>query len=81
MGGIDYLKSIDTPFKHLGLRYIPLGGIGATNLASYLAMKEVIAIGGSWIAPQDLIRAKEWTKIGKNAQEAMEMFRNLRNVG
>jgi 2-dehydro-3-deoxyphosphogluconate aldolase / (4S)-4-hydroxy-2-oxoglutarate aldolase len=81
MGGIDYLKSINAPYKHLGLRYIPLGGIGATNLASYLAMKEVIAIGGSWIAPQELIRAKDWLKIGENAQEAMEMFRSLRNVG
>jgi 2-dehydro-3-deoxyphosphogluconate aldolase / (4S)-4-hydroxy-2-oxoglutarate aldolase len=81
MGGIEYLKSINAPYKHLGIKYIPLGGISASNLASYLAMKEVIAVGGSWIAPQELIRAKDWTKIGNNAREAMEIFRSVRSAG
>jgi len=81
MGGTDYLRSLNAPYGHLGLRYIPLGGVGPANLASYLAMKEVIAIGGSWIAPEELIRAKDWVKIGRNAREAMEVLRIVRSGG
>lgn len=78
MGGIEYLKGINAPYKHLGLRYIPLGGVGLHNLRDYLALKEVIAIGGSWIAPQDLIQAKDWTAIARNAREASAILRDVR---
>ncbi|MBV5331760.1 keto-deoxy-phosphogluconate aldolase, partial [bacterium] len=75
MGGVDYLKGINAPYKHLGLRYIPLGGVSLANLRQYLAMKEIIAIGGSWIAPQELIKAKDWAAIARNAREASAIFR------
>ena len=78
MGGIEYLKGINAPYKHLGLRYIPLGGVGLHNLRDYLALKEVIAIGGSWIAPQDLIQRKDWTSIARNAKEASAILRDVR---
>lgn len=78
MGGIEYLKGINSPYKHLGLRYIPLGGVSPANLRQYLALKEIIAIGGSWIAPQDLIKARDWTTIAKNAREAAEIFGQAR---
>lgn len=78
MGGIEYLKGINAPYKHLGLRYIPLGGVGLHNLRDYLALKEVIAIGGSWIAPQDLIQAKDWPSIARNAKEASAILRDVR---
>lgn len=78
MGGIGYLKAINAPYKHLGLRYIPLGGVGVHNLRDYLKLKEVIAIGGSWIAPQEMIQAKDWTSIAQNAKEASTIFRDMR---
>lgn len=78
MGGVEYLKGVNAPYKHLGLRYIPLGGVGTANLRQYLAMKEIIAIGGSWIAPQDLIKAKNWSAIAKNASEAAAIFHEMR---
>jgi 2-dehydro-3-deoxyphosphogluconate aldolase/(4S)-4-hydroxy-2-oxoglutarate aldolase len=78
MGGVDYLKGINAPYKHLGLRYIPLGGVSLANLRQYLAMKEIIAIGGSWIAPQELIKAKDWAAIARNAREASAIFREMR---
>jgi len=78
MGGIDYLKGINAPYKHLGLRYIPLGGVSLANLRQYLAYKDIIAIGGSWIAPQELIKAKDWAAIAKNAREASAIFREMR---
>lgn len=78
MGGVEYLKAINSPYKHLRLRYIPLGGVGVHNLRDYLALKEIIAIGGSWIAPQELIRAKDWASIARNAKEASTILRDIR---
>jgi 2-dehydro-3-deoxyphosphogluconate aldolase/(4S)-4-hydroxy-2-oxoglutarate aldolase len=78
MGGIEYLRGINSPYKHLGLRYIPLGGVGPTNLGRYLACQEILAIGGSWIASQDLIRNRDWAGISKNAREAVAIFRKER---
>lgn len=78
MGGTRYLQAINAPYKHLGLRYIPLGGVGSHNLREYLALPEVVAIGGSWIAPQALIQAKDWGAIARNAKEASSIFREVR---
>ena len=78
MGGTRYLQAINAPYKHLGLRYIPLGGLGSHNLREYLALPEVVAIGGSWIAPQALIQAKDWGAIARNAKEASSIFREVR---
>jgi len=72
-GGLDYLRAIAAPYAHLGLRYIPLGGLTAANAASYLEDPLIAAIGGSWIAPRDLIRANDWTMITVRAREAREL--------
>lgn len=69
-GGIPYLKSIAAPYAHLDLAYIPLGGLDAENFTRYLALENVPAVGGSWIAPRDLIRQRDWETITRNAVEA-----------
>ena len=69
-GGITYLKSIAAPYAHLGLEYIPLGGLDAENFTRYLALDNVPAVGGSWIAPRDLIRKRDWETITRNARQA-----------
>lgn len=69
-GGIPYLKSIAAPYAHLDLEYIPLGGLDAENFTRYLAVENVPAVGGSWIAPRDLIRQRDWETITRNALEA-----------
>ena len=58
-GGVAYLNSIAAPYAHLGIEYIPLGGLDVSNFTRYLAMKNVPAVGGSWIAPRNLIQNKE----------------------
>jgi 2-dehydro-3-deoxyphosphogluconate aldolase / (4S)-4-hydroxy-2-oxoglutarate aldolase len=78
MGGIEYLKGINSPYQHLGLRYIPLGGLSLGNMQSYLALKEILAIGGSWIAPRELIQKRDWEKIAKNGQEAVAVLKQVR---
>jgi len=78
MGGLSYLKSINGPYNHLGVKYIPLGGVSPENLASYAKFSPVLAIGGSWIASKDLIKAQDWKEITKRAREAKEIWKGNR---
>jgi 2-dehydro-3-deoxyphosphogluconate aldolase/(4S)-4-hydroxy-2-oxoglutarate aldolase len=80
-GGMPYLRSMAAPYAHLGLRYIPLGGINAAKMASYVSDPLILALGGSWIAPRDLIRQKDWKAIGRNAREARVTVERIRTRG
>ena len=68
-GGIKYLNSINNPYKHLNLNYIPLGGINISNVKNYLDSDLILAVGGSWLAPKHLINSKEWKLISSNCEE------------
>jgi 2-dehydro-3-deoxyphosphogluconate aldolase / (4S)-4-hydroxy-2-oxoglutarate aldolase len=70
LGGIAYLKSMAAPYAHLGLSYIPLGGVNVGNMMRYLEYAPVIALGGSWLAKRDLIVNEDWGQITQNAAEA-----------
>lgn len=70
-GGMPYLKSINAPYAHLGIKYIPLGGVNPANLKSYLDSDIIGAVGGSWIAPRKLIAAGDWKTIREQAAEAV----------
>ncbi len=69
-GGIKYLQSINGPYAHLGLQYMPLGGLNAGNLSTYLESPMTLAVGGSWLAKKDVINSRDWPKITANAREA-----------
>ncbi len=77
-GGLAYLKAIAAPYAHLGLRFVPLGGLNAKNMASYLADSAVTALGGSWLAPRELIKARDWEKITSLSTEAVEIIQSTR---
>jgi len=70
-GGIPYLKALAAPL--LNLRFCPTGGIGPKNALDYLALPNVICVGGSWVAPQDAIVAKDWARITALSREAARM--------
>lgn len=72
LGGIRYLQSVNAAYRHLGLSYIPLGGVSRENMNDWLALPEVLAVGGSWIAPKDLIESKNWNEIEARARDATE---------
>lgn len=74
LGGIGYLKNMASPYKYLGLKFIPLGGLNISNAASYLSSELVAAIGGSWIAKRDLIVNEKWETITKNAKEINDLI-------
>ncbi len=57
------LKALAGPYGHVGLRFIPTGGVGIGNMASYLALPVVAAVGGSWMVERKLIAAGNWAEI------------------
>ena len=77
-GGLTMLKSISGPYKHLGLDFIPLGGIKESHLEDYLEMDSILAIGGSWICPANLIGAGDWPEIEDRARGAVEAAKRVR---
>lgn len=78
-GGLAHLKNIAAPYNHLGVKFIPLGGLKPDNAKSYLQSPLVGAIGGSWIAPREAIAAQDWESIRANASEATALLRELRS--
>jgi 2-dehydro-3-deoxyphosphogluconate aldolase / (4S)-4-hydroxy-2-oxoglutarate aldolase len=77
-GGLAYLKTATAPYAHLDLKYIPLGGLTEQTMGTYLGEKSVAAIGGSWLAPRDLIQAGNWTEITARAKRASDIVRQTR---
>ncbi len=78
-GGLSYLKTIAAPFMHLGVQFIPLGGVNAVNAAVYLKEPSVLALGGSWLAPKDLIAKGDWAAITKLAMEITGIVKQVRS--
>jgi 2-dehydro-3-deoxyphosphogluconate aldolase/(4S)-4-hydroxy-2-oxoglutarate aldolase len=77
-GGTSMLKAVSAPFGHLGIRFIPTGGINIKNLEDYLKMPQVIACGGTWVAKKDVISAGNWDEIRKNAADVVEVVKRIR---
>lgn len=77
-GGTAMLKAVSAPYAHLGVRFIPTGGVNMKNLEEYLSMKEVLVVGGTWIAKKDMIAEGRWQDIRKAASEAVFLVRKLR---
>ena len=81
VGGLTYLNSVSAPYAHLGIQYIPLGGLTIDNVQSYLESPLVLGVGGSWLAPRKLIQEKAWDKISRNAEQAAEVvIKTQKNV-
>jgi 2-dehydro-3-deoxyphosphogluconate aldolase/(4S)-4-hydroxy-2-oxoglutarate aldolase len=71
IGGLPYLKAIAAPYTTV--QFIPTGGINVSNLAAYLASPRVVACGGSWMAPQEWIAAKQFDRIRAESARAAEV--------
>lgn len=80
-GGLSYLKSINAPYSHLGLSYIPLGGINEANLSLYAREAFICGVGGSWIAPKSLILEEQWETITARAKNAVAVFTQEKQNG
>ncbi|TQM37353.1 bifunctional 4-hydroxy-2-oxoglutarate aldolase/2-dehydro-3-deoxy-phosphogluconate aldolase [Pseudonocardia cypriaca] len=69
-GGISTLKALDGPFGWTGARFMPTGGVRPENVAEYLALPNVFAVGGTWIAPRSDITEGRWDAIAERARAA-----------
>lgn len=78
-GGLAYLKNIAAPYAHLGLKYIPLGGLNEKNMATYLSDPLVSSLGGSWLAPREAIAARDWAGITARCRAASEIIQSIRS--
>jgi 2-dehydro-3-deoxyphosphogluconate aldolase/(4S)-4-hydroxy-2-oxoglutarate aldolase len=70
-GGAAFLKSLASPLA--GVRFCPTGGISLANAHDYLGLSNVICVGGSWVAPDDLLKAKDWDGITALARQAAQL--------
>jgi 2-dehydro-3-deoxyphosphogluconate aldolase / (4S)-4-hydroxy-2-oxoglutarate aldolase len=62
-GGLAGLLALAAPFHDM--RFVPTGGIGPANVGDYLRAPAVLAVGGSWMVPRDLLRARRWAEISR----------------
>jgi len=72
-GGAAAIKALSAPFG--GVRFVPTGGIGPANLAEYLALPAVAAVGGSWMVPRDLIAAGRFDDVAALVADAVALTR------
>ena len=72
-GGAPALKALYGPFADI--RFCPTGGITAKSAPDYLALPNVVCVGGSWVAPADAVKARDWGKITALAAEASGLAR------
>lgn len=70
-GGAAYLKSLSSPLA--GTYFCPTGGISLKNANDYLSLPNVVCVGGSWVAPKDLVLKGDWAGITKLASEAFAL--------
>jgi 2-dehydro-3-deoxyphosphogluconate aldolase/(4S)-4-hydroxy-2-oxoglutarate aldolase len=72
-GGAPFLRAIGAPIPQM--RVCPTGGITLANARDYLALPNVLCVGGSWVAPRDAVAAGDWERVTRLAAEAAALPR------
>jgi 2-dehydro-3-deoxyphosphogluconate aldolase/(4S)-4-hydroxy-2-oxoglutarate aldolase len=70
-GGVPYLKSLGAPLSDL--MFCPTGGIDLEKARTYLALPNVICVGGSWVTPASAVKAGDWATVTRLAREAAQL--------
>ena len=73
-GGINTITALAAPFS--GVKFVPTGGISDRNIAPYFNSKVVLAVGGSWMAPHDLIEKNNFDEITRRTQDAVVLYKS-----
>jgi 2-dehydro-3-deoxyphosphogluconate aldolase/(4S)-4-hydroxy-2-oxoglutarate aldolase len=77
-GGLKYIKSIAAPY--VGMKFMPTGGINATNVREYLNYDRILACGGSWMVKGNLIAAGNFDEIRRLTAEAAQIVKEIRGA-
>lgn len=76
VGGVAMLKALSGPYA--SMRFMPTGGVKPNNVKDYLSQKNVLACGGTWIVPSDLLKAGNFEEIERLAKEAAALRDEVR---
>lgn len=74
-GGLKALKAMSAPYSMI--RFMPTGGIDASNLLDYLKFDKIIACGGSWMVREDLIKSKNFSEVTRLTKDAVSKMHNF----
>ena len=69
LGGVKFIKALTGPYG--SMTYVPTGGINEANMCDYLAVSKIKAVGGSFMAPADAIKAKNWNCITETTRQVV----------
>jgi 2-dehydro-3-deoxyphosphogluconate aldolase/(4S)-4-hydroxy-2-oxoglutarate aldolase len=75
LGGPAAVKALAGPFPDV--RFVPTGGISAANLADYLSLPAVSAVGGSWMVPRSAIARQDFATVERLAAEANQLAKDI----
>ena len=76
VGGVSMIKAISAPYPDV--RFMPTGGINASNVGKYLAFEKVFACGGSWMVKSDLVEQGRFDEIVRLTKEAVDIINDVR---
>ena len=78
-GGAAAISALAGPFGDVS--FMPTGGITTDNLATYLSLKSVAAVGGSWLTPRAMLNEARWEAVHQLATETVAACRDLKTEG
>ncbi len=76
-GGVKMLKFLAGPYQHLGVQFLPTGGITRANAAGYLAVPQVVAVGGTWLGKGEDVAAGRWAEIEEEIRITVGFLKTL----
>lgn len=77
-GGVPMLKAMLAAYGHTGVRFMPTGGVDKASLPAWLAVPQVLAVGGSWMVEKALLEAGDWAEVARRTREALDVIREVR---
>lgn len=77
-GGVAMLEALSAPYKHMGVRFMPTGGVSPANLEAYLQMETVSAVGGTWLARKEDLAQGRWEEVARRCAAAVQAVTRAR---
>ncbi|MFN3359049.1 MAG: keto-deoxy-phosphogluconate aldolase, partial [Pseudomonas sp.] len=71
-GGVAAIKALGGPFGEV--KFCPTGGVGPANIKSYMALKNVMCVGGSWMLDPEWVKNGDWARIQEVTAEALALL-------
>ncbi len=75
IGGASFLKAMLGPYDQLEIKFVPMGGINVSNMHEYHQLKNVIAVGGSWLASKQMMEEKNYKGIEETVKHALQQVK------